>query len=131
MGLSFTLSEPRRKTERMTVDEFRALALSLPHAVEKPHFDRASFRVDAPRGKTIATLLESAATPNGRQRRDNNLARRRRRNDRPFGVEDVVATRGAAKIAKGRKGRALRKMSPSSKPCRVCGPLEEIREGVD
>lgn len=48
----------------MTVDEFRALALSLPHAVEKPHFDRASFRVDAPRGKTIATLLESAATAN-------------------------------------------------------------------
>ena len=48
----------------MTVDEFRALALSLPHAVEKPHFERASFRVDAPRGKTIATLLEKDATAN-------------------------------------------------------------------
>ncbi len=48
----------------MTVDEFRALALSLPKAMEKPHFDRASFRVDAPRGKTIATLLEANATAN-------------------------------------------------------------------
>jgi len=48
----------------MTVDEFRALALSLPKAIEKPHFDRASFRVDAPRGKTIATLLEADASAN-------------------------------------------------------------------
>jgi hypothetical protein len=48
----------------MTVDEFRALALALPHAIEKPHFERASFRVDAPRGKTIATLLEADATAN-------------------------------------------------------------------
>ena len=48
----------------MTIDEFRALALSLPHAIEKPHFERASFRVDAPRGKTIATLLEADATAN-------------------------------------------------------------------
>lgn len=48
----------------MTVDEFRTMALSLPHAIEKPHFDRASFRVDAPRGKTIATLLEAKATAN-------------------------------------------------------------------
>lgn len=48
----------------MTVDEFRTMALSLPHAIEKPHFDRASFRVDAPRGKTIATLLEANATAN-------------------------------------------------------------------
>lgn len=48
----------------MTTEEFRALALSLPHAIEKPHFDRASFRVDAPRGKTIATMLEVAATAN-------------------------------------------------------------------
>ena len=36
----------------------------MPHAIEKPHFERASFRVDAPRGKTIATLLESDATAN-------------------------------------------------------------------
>ena len=48
----------------MTVDEFRTLALSLPLAIEKPHFERASFRVDAPRGKTIATLLETDATAN-------------------------------------------------------------------
>lgn len=48
----------------MTVDEFRTLALSLPHAIEKPHFERASFRVDAPRGKTIATLLEQDASAN-------------------------------------------------------------------
>lgn len=48
----------------MTADEFRTLALSLPIALEKPHFDRASFRVDAPRGKTIATMLESEATAN-------------------------------------------------------------------
>ncbi|NQY13919.1 MAG: MmcQ/YjbR family DNA-binding protein [Henriciella sp.] len=48
----------------MTVDEFRTLALSLPLSIEKPHFERASFRVDAPRGKTIATLLDSNATAN-------------------------------------------------------------------
>ncbi|MCR9271328.1 MAG: hypothetical protein NXH72_15145 [Hyphomonadaceae bacterium] len=48
----------------MTVDEFRSLALSLPKAIEKPHFERASFRLDAPRGKTIATLLETDATAN-------------------------------------------------------------------
>ena len=48
----------------MTIDEFRTLALTLPMAIEKPHFDRASFRVDAPRGKTIATLLEKDVTAN-------------------------------------------------------------------
>ncbi len=48
----------------LTVAEFRALALSLPKSVEKPHFNRASFRVDAPRGKTIATLLEKDETAN-------------------------------------------------------------------
>ncbi|MEO1553550.1 MAG: MmcQ/YjbR family DNA-binding protein [Pseudomonadota bacterium] len=48
----------------MTVNDFRALALSLPHTIEKPHFDRASFRVDATRGKTIATMLEAEATAN-------------------------------------------------------------------
>jgi hypothetical protein len=37
----------------MTQDDVRALALSLPEAVEEPHFDRASFRV---RGKIFATL---------------------------------------------------------------------------
>lgn len=48
----------------LTVAEFRALALSLPKSVEKPHLNRASFRVDAPRGKTIATLLEEDETAN-------------------------------------------------------------------
>jgi len=48
----------------MNTDEFRALAMSLPSAIEKPHFDRASFRVDAARGKTIATMLEADATAN-------------------------------------------------------------------
>jgi hypothetical protein len=37
----------------MTQDEVRAIALSLPEAVEQPHFDRPSFRV---RGKIFATL---------------------------------------------------------------------------
>lgn len=44
--------------------EFRRLALALPHAIEKPHFDRVSFRVDIPRGKTIATMLEANRTAN-------------------------------------------------------------------
>lgn len=55
--------KPGPKT-MMTVEDFRALALSLPLEIEKPHFERASFRVDAPRGKTIATLLEAATTAN-------------------------------------------------------------------
>ena len=38
--------------------------MSLPHAIEKPHFERASFRIDVPRGKTFATLLEPDATAN-------------------------------------------------------------------
>ena len=36
-----------------TQADIRALALSLPEAVEQPHFDRPSFRV---RGKIFATL---------------------------------------------------------------------------
>ncbi|MEE2879501.1 MAG: MmcQ/YjbR family DNA-binding protein [Pseudomonadota bacterium] len=32
------------------------MALNLPLAVEKPHFDYASFRIDAPRGKIFCTL---------------------------------------------------------------------------
>jgi hypothetical protein len=35
---------------------FRAVALSLPEAVEQPHFERASFRV---RNRIFATLRES------------------------------------------------------------------------
>lgn len=37
----------------MTIDDIRALALSLPEVQEHPHFDRASFRV---RGKIFVTL---------------------------------------------------------------------------
>ena len=48
----------------MTVDEFRTLALTFPKAIEKPHFNRASFRVDVNRGKVFATLLETEATAN-------------------------------------------------------------------
>ena len=36
-------------------DDIRALALSLPEAIEQPHFERPSFRV---RGKIFATLPE-------------------------------------------------------------------------
>lgn len=34
----------------------RAEALKLPRAIERPHFDWASFRVDAPKGKIFCTL---------------------------------------------------------------------------
>ncbi len=37
----------------MHADEFRAIALALPEAVEQPHFDRPSFRV---RKRIFATL---------------------------------------------------------------------------
>jgi hypothetical protein len=37
----------------MDADEFRAIALALPEAVEEPHFDRPSFRV---RKRIFATL---------------------------------------------------------------------------
>ena len=48
----------------LSVDELRRLALSLPYASEKPHFDRAGFRVDVPKGKMFCTLLEAQATAN-------------------------------------------------------------------
>ncbi|MFN7055755.1 MmcQ/YjbR family DNA-binding protein [Hyphomonas sp.] len=40
----------------ITASALRAEALALPRAIERPHFDWASFRVDAPRGKIFATL---------------------------------------------------------------------------
>lgn len=40
----------------MRQDEFRALALTFPEAVEASHFDTADFRV---RGKIFATLREA------------------------------------------------------------------------
>ncbi len=48
----------------MTNEELRALALSFPYACEKPHFERASFRVDLPKGKIFATLLEADQSVN-------------------------------------------------------------------
>ncbi len=39
-----------------TVADFRKFALSMPYALEKAHFDRSGFRVDAPRGKIFATM---------------------------------------------------------------------------
>ena len=39
----------------VTVETFRQMALSLPDAIELPHFDRASFRVNK---KIFATMLE-------------------------------------------------------------------------
>ena len=39
----------------VSIDTFRQMAISFPDAVESPHFDRASFRVNK---KIFATLLE-------------------------------------------------------------------------
>lgn len=44
--------------------DFRELALSMPHAMEKPHFDRSGFRVNAPRGKMFATMLADETEAN-------------------------------------------------------------------
>ena len=43
---------------------FRKIALSMPLALEKAHFDRAGFRVDAPRGKMFATMLADESEAN-------------------------------------------------------------------
>lgn len=40
----------------ITPAKLRAVALALPRALERPHFDWASFRVDAPKGKIFCTL---------------------------------------------------------------------------
>lgn len=40
----------------ITDKQLRQTALSFPKAVEKPHFDWSSFRVDASRGKIFCTL---------------------------------------------------------------------------
>lgn len=42
----------------MTADDIRKVALSLPEAVEQPHFEKTSFRV---RGKIFATLTSDGA----------------------------------------------------------------------
>ena len=48
----------------VTGHDFRALALALPHAQEKPHFQRSSFRVDVPKGKIFTTMPEDEDSAN-------------------------------------------------------------------
>jgi hypothetical protein len=48
----------------ITIEHFRAITLSFPHALEKPHFDRAGFRVDVPKGKIFCTLAGVTETCN-------------------------------------------------------------------
>lgn len=48
----------------LTADGFRALALALPQAAEKPHFDRAAFFVNAPKGKIFATMPPDGRSAN-------------------------------------------------------------------
>ena len=48
----------------ITESQMRAIALAFPHALEKPHFDRAGFRVDVPKGKMFCTLAADAETCN-------------------------------------------------------------------
>jgi len=50
----FTISLCRFDSTMISVEAFRQMALSLPGAAEKPHFDRASFRAN----KIFATLDE-------------------------------------------------------------------------
>lgn len=45
-------------------EDLRRVALSLPEALERPHFDRTSFRVDVPKGKIFATMPEDPWTAN-------------------------------------------------------------------
>ena len=47
-----------------TGEDFRKIALSMPYALEKPHFDRSGFRVDAPRGKMFATMIANETEAN-------------------------------------------------------------------
>ena len=49
----------------VTVGTFRQMALSLPGAVELPHFDRASFRVNK---KIFATLDEKLTAKTQRRK---------------------------------------------------------------
>ncbi|MEZ5997199.1 MAG: MmcQ/YjbR family DNA-binding protein [Hyphomonas sp.] len=45
----------------ITAAKFRRIARAFPHALEKPHFDRAAFRVDVPKGKNFCTLAGDAS----------------------------------------------------------------------
>jgi len=44
--------------------DFRKIALSMPYALEKPHFNRKGFRVDAPKGKMFATMIADETEAN-------------------------------------------------------------------
>lgn len=50
----------------MTIDAdaLRKIALGFPRALEKPHFDRASYRVDVARGKIFCTVAPDRMTAN-------------------------------------------------------------------
>lgn len=48
----------------MTLDEYKKIALSFPNALEKPHFDRISIRVDGKGGKMFTTILEDGTSAN-------------------------------------------------------------------
>lgn len=45
-------------------EDFRRIARSFPRAIEKPHFERTSFRVDVPKGKIFATMLMGGDSAN-------------------------------------------------------------------
>lgn len=47
-----------------TGEDLRSVALNLPKAAEKPHFDRTSFRVDVSKGRIFATMPDNADTAN-------------------------------------------------------------------
>ena len=48
----------------LTGEEFRTLALSMPRAAEKAHFERLAFYVDIPKGKIYATLPPDGQSAN-------------------------------------------------------------------
>ncbi len=64
---------------------FRDIALSLPGAIEKPHFNRTSFRVDGKGGKIFATM--------GPDAKDANLMLLRDEQEMLMGAEPETFTR--------------------------------------
>lgn len=48
----------------MTGEDLRRLALAFPGALEKPHFDRAGFRVEGRGGRMFATLPADGESAN-------------------------------------------------------------------
>jgi len=47
-----------------TLADLRIAALALPQVIEKPHFERASFRVDTPKGKIFVTAPADGESAN-------------------------------------------------------------------